>query len=186
MGRGLDVARDAVIDKTSLAVSPAPFLSRKGLLVMKSFACLLGSLVGLLAGDPSATDRPPVRTYTNADLKRVAPYRDQLGAASKPAVVAAKRTRRREGGRGAARDEAYWRREAQRVRERVSPLKDKAVELRRRIAERQSAPGVRPYTDAKVVAWQRRLRTLERRIDDLESRLADRARRARALPGWLR
>jgi hypothetical protein len=51
---------------------------------------------------------------------------------------------------------------------------------------RQAEPGVRPYTDPKVRALQRKLAAVEARIRDAEDRLEERARRARALPGWLR
>ena len=72
------------------------------------------------------------------------------------------------------------------MRQRVEPWRDAAADLRVDIAARQAAPGVRPYTDPKVRALQRRLEALEARIRDAEDRFEERARRARALPGWLR
>jgi hypothetical protein len=127
-----------------------------------------------------------VPTYTNEDLARMAPFRDQTGVMSKPAVPPARPAARRRSGSSAGRGEAYWRREAERVRNRIRPLQERAEELARKIDERRRQPGVRPYTDPKLVAWQRQREALCRRIDQIESRFEERARRQRALPGWLR
>ena len=129
--------------------------------------------------------RAPVRAYTNEDLDRVSPRRGETGGESQPAAAPAERAA---GSTEPAADrgESYWRGEAARVRQRVDPWRDAAADLRTEISARQSEPGVRPYTDPKVRAWQRRLAALEARIRDAEDRLEERARRARALPGWLR
>jgi hypothetical protein len=128
------------------------------------------------------------RVYTNEDLDRLAPYRGQTGVLSTPAASPAPPAREVRPGRG----EAYWRREAERVRRLVRGLEERAAELRLRIAEQQavprsqarsltsrSAPSVRP-------AWEARLQSLERRIREEQAGLEDRARRDGALPGWLR
>ena len=81
----------------------------------------------LCAFEAPATDkrpqapRAPARVYTNDDLDRVRPFRDEWGAASVPAVapreresgeaVASPRGARDSGG-PSTRDEAYWRRRA--------------------------------------------------------------------------
>lgn len=128
--------------------------------------------------------RRPVPVYTNDDLERVSPLRGQTGASSTPAerALAAPGPAERPRGRG----EEYWRREARRLREKLDPLRQRAEDLRARIAERRRRPGVRPYTDPQVQADERRLALLESRIRGLESGLEDRARREGALPGWLR
>jgi hypothetical protein len=127
--------------------------------------------------------KKPVPVYTNDDLDRVAPFRDQTGGMSTPALRPAPLPRE---AKPAGRGEEYWRREADRVRERVEPLRDRARALRERIEERRKKPDVRPYSDPQIEAWQRQAGEVDERIRDLESRFEDRARREGALPGWLR
>jgi hypothetical protein len=138
-----------------------------------------------------ATDRPekkPVPTYTNEDLARVAPYRHQTGALSEPASSFSEDA---SGSRNAtaatrAKQERYWRREAQKLRNRLRPAREQVEDLRFRIGERGRLPGVRPFTDPTIQAWERKLESLTRKIRDWELRFEERARRERALPGWLR
>jgi hypothetical protein len=150
------------------------------------FLTALAALAALACLPPSddAPLRPrPVRVYTNDDLQRVAPLRGETGvlSTSSPAPAAApdKPPERQKG-------EAYWRREAERLRDRVQPLRERAADLRLRIEERRRKPGVRPYTDPQVEALQQRLLGVEARVRELESSFEDRARREGALPGWLR
>ena len=132
-------------------------------------------------------DKKPVPLYTNDDLKRVSPFRDQTGALSTPAVTSwPEAPDGPKAGRTAPRPEDYWRREAGRLRDRLRRLEDQADGLQTRIDERRRRPGVRPYSDPQIEAWQRRLRVLEERKREEESRFEERARRAGALPGWLR
>jgi hypothetical protein len=133
-----------------------------------------------------ADARRGVPAYTNDDLDRVAPRRDETGVNSKPAVAAPAPAPASSGSKGDGRGEEYWRREAERLRERLQPLEERAADLRVKIDQRQRTPGVLPYTDARVRALQRDLATVEAKARDLESRLEERARRAGALPGWLR
>ena len=143
-------------------------------------ACLL---VAVLAG--AGEKRVPARVYTDADLARVSSRRGETGGESQPAAPPPSE-KPAAGGAPSGRGEGYWRGEAARVRERVEPWREAAAELRLEIAARQALPGVLPYTDPKVRAWQRKLQALEARIRDAEDRLEERARRAGALPGWLR
>lgn len=142
--------------------------------------CLLGA-----AAAAAGERRAPAPVYTNEDLARVSGRRGETGVESRPAAAAptesAAAAGPAEGG-----GESYWRGEAARLRRRVEPWRDAAADLRAEIATRQAAPGVRPYTDPQVRAWQRRLEALEARIRDAEDRFEERARRAGALPGWLR
>jgi hypothetical protein len=135
-------------------------------------------------------DKKPVPLYTNEDLERVAPYRDQTGVNSKPAAAAAPAPpAARSRARADVRGEEYWRREAERARDRLRPLRERAAELRLRIEERRRQPPRRRESgaaDAQIATLERRLRLLEDRIRETESRLEERARRERALPGWLR
>jgi hypothetical protein len=149
------------------------------------------------AGEPSPSSRPPARLYTNADLERVHPFRDETGVRSVPAFAAPDRTSAATADRPRSRGESYWRDEARRVREKIAALAEKAAELRARIAadedERRHLArssrsarsraalggGPDPTSLARLAALERRMRALE---DDLE----ERARRDGALPGWLR
>jgi hypothetical protein len=132
-----------------------------------------------------AEEKKPVPLYTNGDLLRVRPFRDQTGAASTPAVSGVEvRTPSPAEGRG--RGEAYWRREAERLADRLRPLRSRAADLRRRIDERWKLPGVRTLSDPQIQSWERTLVEVESTIRELESRLEERARREGALPGWLR
>jgi hypothetical protein len=130
-----------------------------------------------------------VRLYTNEDLDRVSPLRDQTGVFSAPAAAPeTPPARSGAGGRGreGTRGESYWRREADRVRQRLEPMRQRAEDLRFRMQERERRPGVRLVSDPQLQGWGRRLGELEQRIRDLEGRFEDRARREGALPGWLR
>lgn len=144
-----------------------------------------------------AKDEPrPVPTYTNDDLRRVAPLRDQTGVSSEPAAdepdAAPSPRRRRAGGvagpraKGRERGEDYWRREGERVDDRVRPLEKQIDSLQRKIDARRRLPDVRPYTDPQLVEWRRQTDELRTEIRILRERLEDRARREGAPPGWLR
>jgi hypothetical protein len=151
-----------------------------------ALACA-GAAGAFVLGDD---EKKPVPLYTNEDLERVAPYRDQTGVNSTPAAAAAlEPPAERSRARGGVRGEEYWRREAERVRDRLRPWRERAAELRLRIEERRRQPPRRRESgaaDAQIAALERRLRLLEDRIRETESRLEERARREGALPGWLR
>ena len=137
--------------------------------------CLLGRAAW-------AAEKTP-RVYTNEDLARVA-----VPQAAPPADAAAIPPSPVPSTAPAAEDrrESHWRAEAERVRRRLEPWRDAVDSLRASISARQAEPGVRPYTDPKVRAMQRKLEALEARVREAEDRLEESARRAGALPGWLR
>jgi len=156
--------------------------------------------------------RPPARVYTNEDLDRVHPLRDETGVSSVPAVPPGRETEpgprsgRRDATRGdptrddatRGRGEAYWRRQAETTREKVRRLREQADELRLRVAREEdlrfrtsrstrrspSSSGV--SRDDRIATLQAKLAAIERRAREAEEELADRARRDGALPGWLR
>ena len=151
------------------------------------------------ASDAAPPGRPAPRVYTNEDLDRVHRLRDQTGVHSVPAEAPDTPAPRALDSPGAAlvdahgRGEEYWRREAERVRDRVRALETEADELRLRVSERAEEEGRslgrggRGSTGRGSVATLRaRIEALERRMKQMEADLSDRARRARALPGWLR
>jgi hypothetical protein len=152
-------------------------MSVRGLLAAGLLTCVAAVAAG-------AAEKRPVPVYTNDDLERVSPLRGQTGVQSAPAGEPAPAAPSSPPAPG--RGEEYWRREARRLRERLDPLRRKSDDLRTRIEQRRRMPGVRPYTDPQVEADERRLRSLQERVRELESEFEDRARRERALPGWLR
>lgn len=161
---------------------------------------LWGSLV-LVPSASRAGDATP--SYTNDDLDRIAPRRGETGVTSVPAskaIPAAKGTAR-EGETGDAHGEAYWRREADKLHDRLLPLRQRAEALRLRIEHASRAKPTRPSGKASgkprasrsqppasdtVGLLREQLAALEKEIREREDRLEDRARKEGALPGWLR
>jgi hypothetical protein len=144
------------------------------------------------AAETPHSRKPPAPLYTNDDLERVAPRRGDTGvlstAAPAPSPAAAPPRTQAE-----ARGENYWRGEAERLRERLLPLRERAEDLRieleeldRRPPSRARAGSHRGAQEARKEALRARLAALERRMREMEDALLDRARRERALPGWLR
>jgi len=123
-------------------------------------------------------------TYTNADLERVRPLRDQIGGATKPAHRPADRPEAE--GKDSKSEESRWRREANRLRDRLSRYDDQIGELRYQIEALRRDPRVLPYSDPRIVRAERRIEQLERRRDERWRRFLTRARRAGIPPGWLR
>jgi hypothetical protein len=154
-----------------------------------------------------AEEKKAVRVYTNDDLDRVSAYRGQTGVESVPAVDASQPRggaavqgtapgRAGGNGRGSGR-EAYWRREAERVRTRVRGLEARANELRLQILREEQREHDRPLvfgrgrstqttTPSTVPGLQAKLAAAEREARAVQDELEDRARREGALPGWLR
>jgi hypothetical protein len=141
-------------------------------------------------------EKRPVRVYTNEDLDRVAPFRDQTGVNSVTAAAPetasdprAKRAKAKDDGNStevSGRGQDYWRREADKVRVRVRALQQRAAGLRQRIEQRRRKPKVFPYSDPQIRTWSQRVDEIEAEVREMEAALEQRARRAGALPGWLR
>ena len=155
----------------------------------------LSAILCVPAGASDEAKRPTPRLYTNEDLERVHPFRDQTGVASVPAEATPEAEARPVGEESTRRrGEDYWRREAVRVRDRVQTLEVQATGLRAQIAERAEeasrvALGRRRSSkggSTSEATLRVKLAALERRMRQLEDDLADRARREGALPGWLR
>lgn len=150
------------------------------------------AVTGLLFGTPLVlAESTP--SYTNADLERVQPYRNETGVASVPAFrpeQARAESKAPRGARGSSDDESYWRQEAQRVRTRQRTLDDQIERLRGTLDRPRSKARGRTEQTAddspQRESLKRRIAVLEQRKRELESELDDRARRARVLPGWLR
>jgi len=148
------------------------------------------------AADEDPAPRPRVRVYTNEDLDRVHPFRDETGIRSVPAVPPEERAAPGRAEKPRGQGEEHWRREAARVRERVRGMQARVAELRASIAEqadeaahfltRRRRSSASLSGDGTTSRLQSRLAALERRIREAEEDLAERARRDGALPGWLR
>lgn len=155
---------------------------------MKKLAVCLSCLC--LAPWPARAQTP---TYTNADLERVSPLRAETGGENEP-PPAEKAPAERRASEARAHDESTWRAEARRVAAAAARLRDKAADLRGRAQEqrdrerdappRRAGAGARPGRAAERLEEQ--ARRAEARAEALELELWERARRARALPGWLR
>ncbi len=156
----------------------------------------------LLAAAGVAAEAPRAPLYTDEDLRRVSPFRDQTGVMSVPAVTpspdaasprAARDRSSRTGG-----DEAYWRREAQRHRSRQAALGRRIRSAERQLDQtrrRQSAALGRSSSSRSsassrgsdpVRVLEERLAALHEERREEDDAFFERARRAGALPGWLR
>lgn len=155
-----------------------------------STAALVLCLAAAAAGAEEPR-KPPAPAYTNDDLDRVSPRRGDTGVLSTappalPAPASSEPPGERHG-------EQYWRREAERLRDRLESLRERAAELRIHLEELERRPPSRSRGaqasrtgDAQKEAARARLEVLERRIREVEDAFLDRARREGALPGWLR
>jgi len=169
-----------------------------------SWTCLALLLLAGTAGAPE--EKKPVPLYTNEDLERVSPRRGETGVDSRPGGVSPPATAAasapRDALESAVRGERYWRREADKLRQRLRPRHARIEALRARIADRESDPGFtgsrraghggtrNPATsssrETQLATWRGQLIALEREVREEEDRFEERARRAGALPGWLR
>ena len=149
-------------------------------------ACVLASCAFLRAADDG---KPRARAYTNDDLARYAHLRAEEPADEPAPARSRSRRPAREGATPAAastRGEAYWRREAERTEDTVRRLREQAGDLAEKVSDLRRQPGVMPYSDPRIVRLETRRRAIEERAREAELRLEERARRAGALPGWLR
>jgi hypothetical protein len=150
------------------------------------------SVVVLALGTAGAAEeKKTVPVYTNDDLDRMAPLRDQTGVNSSGAVVTRRGPPARGGNDAAGKTEAYWRREAEKLRVRQQRARDRIETLRSKMAAVQAQSGprsaeTRARGSAQVEVWVGQIATLEARLREEDARFADRARQAGALPGWVR
>jgi peptidoglycan hydrolase CwlO-like protein len=164
-----------------------------------SWPCLGLRLLLLAAGGPvPSEEKKPVPVYTNEDLDRISPHRDETGVNSHVVVAVPPSASTRASDDGRARSEAYWRRQAESLHVRLQRARDRMDDLRARIAEKEAkadAPlssrsrrgrASPASSEAQIEALRRQLAALEARVRDEEARFEDRARREGALPGWLR
>jgi hypothetical protein len=141
---------------------------------------------------PADEPKKAVRTYTNEDLARVAPLRGETGALSTVDTGPPARGSKGDGQAARTAEEAHWRRAAERVRERVRALARDADEIRDRIdaaRRRQASPSPRrsgSRGDDDTASLERRLAAVLAEMRERQADLEERARRAGALPGWLR
>lgn len=162
-----------------------------------SWPCLGLRLLLLAAGAAPPEEKKPVPVYTNEDLDRISPHRDETGVNSKVTVPVSRPTSTRTSDDGRARSEAYWRKQAESLHVRGQRARERMDDLRARIAEKEAKaeepPGPRSRrgrsrgaSDPQLEAMRRQLAAMEERLRDEETRFEERARREGALPGWLR
>ena len=163
-----------------------------------SWPCLGRLLLLLAAGAASSEEKKPVPVYTNEDLDRISPHRDETGVNSRVTVAVPRPAPARASDDGRARSEAYWRKQADSLHVRLQRARERIDDLRARIAEKEAKAagewlGSRSRrgrsaasSDASLEAMRRQLAAMEDRVRDEETRFEERARREGALPGWLR
>ena len=151
---------------------------------------ILWAMPPALGAQEAQDKKPAVPLYTNSDLERVAPYRDQTGVASvpgpRPAAEIPRATEKAAPGLPRGRGETYWRHEADRVRQQVRKLEAQAATVRSRIEAERARPQQHGKSAKRGPDLEARLAALRLEARQLEDDLSDRARRDRALPGWLR
>ena len=164
-----------------------------------SWPCLGLRLLLLAAGpgEPSE-EKKPVPVYTNEDLDRISPHRDETGVNSRVTVPVVRPASPRASDDARARSETYWRKQADALRLRLQRERERIDDLRARIAEKEAKADEAAFTsrsrrgrsraasDAPLEAMRQRLAAMEARVRDEEARFEERARREGALPGWLR
>jgi hypothetical protein len=166
-----------------------------------SWPCLALRLLLLAAGPGASEEKKPVPLYTNEDLDRISPHRDETGVNSQVTVPVVRPSATRGADDGRARSEAYWRQQADRLHVRLQRARERIDDLRARIAEREAKAADEAFrsssrrgraragsssSDASLEAMRRQLAAMEARVRDEETRFEERARREGALPGWLR
>lgn len=166
-----------------------------------SWPCLGRLLLLLAAGAASSEEKKPVPVYTNEDLDRISPHRDETGVNSRVTVAVPRPASARASDDGRARSEAYWRKQADSLHVRLQRARERIDDLRARIAEKEAKAADESFrsgsrrgrsrassaaSDASLEAMRRQLAAMEDRVRDEETRFEERARREGALPGWLR
>jgi hypothetical protein len=180
-----------------------PLSSLPGRVFVRIVTTLPGCALGLCLVLTAVADEPDrTPTYTNDDLHRVSSRRGETGVLSRPSQPdgarkdGASRTERAASAKHSRDDEeTYWRGEAERLHDRVRSLRQRADELRLRIQQQErqqrrgNASARRSPSSSRsdpAEALRQRLQSIEDEIGDREARFEERARRAGALPGWLR
>ena len=163
-----------------------------------SWPCLGLRLLLLAAGAAPSEEKKPVPVYTNEDLDRISPHRDETGVNSQVTVPVTRPAAARGADDGRVRAEAYWRKQAESLHVRLQRARERIDDLRARIAEKEAKAGEESFrsrsrrgpsrasSDAPLEAMRRQLAATEARVRDEETRFEERARREGALPGWLR
>lgn len=173
---------------------PRPF-------VRHTFPALLLVAIGLPPALRADEPRRPTPSYSDADLARYAATRPptaepeaaatsarpEPGQRRRPARADAADDLDREASQRAS-DERYWRREAEQARDRARKYEDQATTLEAQVVEqRQSSRRSRSGAAApQVASLERRARLARERAREILDAFEERARRAGALPGWIR
>jgi flagellar biosynthesis/type III secretory pathway protein FliH len=164
--------------------------------------CVL--LLAAAAPIGAAEEPRPRNSFTNDDLDRIAPRRGETGVLSTPALKPSEATKDKGSAKaGEERGESYWRSEADKVHSGLQRLRAQAEAARLRLekarrnardagfeAARASAKSGASRdagrNDVHLAELEADLRSLEQEIRSREQELEERARRAGALPGWIR
>jgi hypothetical protein len=135
------------------------------------------------------------RFFTNADLERMAACRYQTGAESRSQTATreadAPRDRRPTRAKAAESAGPYaaeedWRAQWRAIDQKTRRLRREAQELRQEAGDAPREPRKRPTGRRSPSLLNAKALALEAEARELEDEFQDRARRAGALPGWLR
>lgn len=168
----------------------------------REWMCVL--LLAAAAPIGAAEEPRPRNSFTNEDLDRIAPRRGETGVLSTPAVKPSETTKDKGPAKtGEERGESYWRSEADKVRGGLQRLRAQAEAARLRLEKarrsardagfkaarasaKSGAPSDAARGDVHLAELEADLQNLEQEIRTREEELQERARRAGALPGWIR
>src|SRR6187402_3301273 len=103
-----------------------------------SWPCLGRLLLLLAAGAAPSEEKKPVPVYTNEDLDRISPHRDETGVNSRVTAAVPRAASARAADDGRARSEAYWRKQADSLHVRLQRARERIDDLRARIAEKEA------------------------------------------------
>jgi len=123
-----------------------------------------------------------VRSFTNLDLDR---YHRQD---AHPIPVRGPKARKAAPQRNLAKEKAYWEKEAEKHRKELARVDARIRRLEWRLADRQARrrPGERLRDDPAEKVLEQSLEAMHEEKKRIIEEFRERARRAAALPGWLR
>ncbi len=142
-----------------------------------------------LTSQPDCSLPATQRTFTNADLEKMAACRPHASPPETGATGAPKPKGEASSSKGAGSPEsleANWRAQWRNIDQKARRLRREAYELRQEAAEAPRDPKKKPTGRRAPSLLLTRARSLEAEAREMEDEFQERARREGALPGWLR
>lgn len=131
----------------------------------------------------SAVSGKAARTFGDRDLER---YRKEKPAEAGPRLPSPPRAG--PPARDLSREQAHWRKEAERHQREMAKIEASLRRLQWRLAEKRSRKRSRDWLteDPSIPALEDSIKALNEEKRELDERFRERARKEGALPGWLR